>query len=180
MFMPDIRLRRIRVRTERFLPLLLMADDRQAEVEALLRAGTLYGLFVRRRQPVSLTVITDETAAFAPGGPRVHLDGGLRGKRVAECRLLVTAPAFRGKGLARQLLMRVCGLLDTTFEFMIVGTGTVPRMDRFYRGCGFTPCFVLPHFFLEAWHAPIWEDGILLDDMQYYARRIARAASSTI
>ena len=97
MFMPDLRLRRIRLQTERFLPLLLMADDRQAEVEALLRVGTLYGLFVQRRQPVSLTVITDETAAFAANGPRAHLDGGLRGKRVAECRLLVTAPAFRGK-----------------------------------------------------------------------------------
>lgn len=180
MFLPDLRLRRIRVRPERFLPLLLMADDRRAEVEALLRAGTLYGLFVRRRQPVSLAVITDETAAFAPNGPRAHLDGGLRGKRVAECRLLATAPAFRGQGLARQLLMRLCGLLDTTFEVMIAGTGTVPRMDRFYRGCGFAPCFVLPHFFLEAWPAPIWEDGILLDDMQYYARRIARVASSTI
>lgn len=180
MFMPDLRLRRIRVRPERFLSLLLMADDRQVEVEALLRTGTLYGLFVQRRQPVSLTVITDETAAFAPGGSRAHLDAGLRGKRVAECRLLVTAPAFRGRGLARQLLMRVCGLLDRERDVMIVGTGTVPRMDRFYRGCGFAPCFVLPHFFHEAWPAPLWEDGILLDDMQYYARRIARATPSTI
>lgn len=178
MFPPDLRLRRIRVRTDRFLPLLLMADDRQAEVESLLRVGTLYGLFVQRRQPVSLAVITDETAAFAPGGPRAHLDGRLCGKRVAECRLLVTAPAFRGKGLARQLLMRVCGLLDTNSDVMIVGTGTVPRMDRFYRGCGFAPCFVLPHFFLEAWPAPIWEDGILLDDMRYYARHIGRSGLS--
>ena len=178
MFIPDLRMRRIRLHTERFLPLLLMADDRQAEVEALLRVGTLYGLFVQRRQPVSLTVITDETAAFAANGPRAHLDGGLRGKRVAECRLLVTAPAFRGKGLARQLLMRVCGLLDTDCDAMIVGTGTVPRMDRFYRGCGFAPCFVLPHHFSEAWPAPIWEDGILLDDMQYYARHIGRTGPS--
>lgn len=174
MYLPNLRLRRIRVRTERFLPLLLEADERQAEVEALLRVGTLYGLFVQRRQPVSLAVITDETAAFAPDGPRAHLDGGLCGKRVAECRLLATAPAFRGQGLARQLLMRICGLLDTVSDVMIVGTGTVPRMDRFYRSCGFAPCFVLPHFFRHAFPSSIWEDGILLDDMQYYARHIGR------
>ncbi|WP_297261829.1 hypothetical protein [uncultured Desulfovibrio sp.] len=175
MFLPDIRLRRIRRQTERFLPLLRLADDEPAHIDAWLARGTLYGLFVRRREPVSLAVLTDETAAFAPDGPRVRQCSALRGKRVVECRLLVTAPAYRRRGLARQLLMRLCGLLDTTYDSLLAGTGAVPRMDSFYRGSGFAPCFALPHFFRDNSPAPIVEDGVLLDDMQYYVRHIGRA-----
>lgn len=174
MFLPDIRLRRIRRQTERFLPLLRLADDDPAHIDAWLARGTLYGLFVRRREPVSLAVLTDETAAFAPGGPREGQCPALRDLRVVECRLLVTAPACRRRGLARQLLMRLCGLLDTTYDSLLAGTGAVPRMDSFYRGSGFGPCFVLPHFFRDNYPAPIVEDGILLDDMQYYVRHIGR------
>ena len=141
MFLSDLRLRRIRLHTERFLPLLRLADDDPAHIDDWLTRGTLYGLFVRRREPVSLAVLTDETAAFAPDGPRERQYPALCGRRVAECRLLVTAPAYRRKGLARQLLMRLCGLLDTTYDSLLAGTGGVPRMDSFYRGSGFAPCF---------------------------------------
>lgn len=179
MFLPDIRLRRIRRRPERFWPLLRLADDDPAHITTWLAHGTLYGLFVRRREPVSLAVLTDETAAFAPGGPRERECPALRGRRIVECRLLVTAPAYRRRGLARQLLLRLCGLLDTTYDSLLAGTGTVPRMDGFYRGGGFSPCFVLPHFFRDNYPSPIVEDGILLDDMQYYVRRIGRAERAT-
>lgn len=175
MFLPDIRLRRIRLRAERFWPLLRLADGNPAHVAAWLERGTLYGLFVRRREPVSLAVLTDETAAFAPDGPRERQYPALCGRRVVECRLLVTAPAWRRRGLARQLLMRLCGLLDTTYDSLLAGTGAVPCMDRFYRGSGFSPCFVLPHFFRDNSPSPIVEDGILLDDMQYYVRHIGRS-----
>ena len=175
MFLSDLRLRRIRLHTERFLPLLRLADDDPAHIDDWLTRGTLYGLFVRRREPVSLAVLTDETAAFAPDGPRERQYPALCGRRVAECRLLVTAPAYRRKGLARQLLMRLCGLLDTTYDSLLAGTGAVPRMDNFYRGSGFAPCFALPHFFRDNYPAPIVEDGVLLDDMQYYVRHIGRA-----
>lgn len=174
MFLSDLRLRRIRLHTERFLPLLRLADDDPAHIDDWLTRGTLYGLFVRRREPVSLAVLTDETAAFAPDGPRERQYPALCGRRVAECRLLVTAPAYRRKGLARQLLMRLCGLLDTTYDSLLAGTGVVPRMDSFYRGSGFAPCFVLPHFFRDNYPSPIVEDGVLLDDMQYYVRHIGR------
>lgn len=177
--LPDLRLRRIRRQMERFLPLLRLADDAPAHIDAWLARGTLYGLFVRRREPVSLAVLTDETAAFAPGGPRERECPVLGGRRVVECRLLVTAPAYRRRGLARQLLMRLCGLLDTTYDSLLAGTGTVPSMDSFYRGSGFAPCFVLPHFFRDNYPSPIVEDGVLLDDMQYYVRHIGRAGNVT-
>lgn len=179
MFMPDVRLRRVRLHPERHVPLLLLADDNPAHVEDWLTRGTLYGLFVRRREPVSLALMSDETAAFASGGERERLAPALCGRRVVECRLLVTAPAYRRRGLARQLLMRLCGLLDTRYDSLLAGTGTIPRMDSFYRGSGFAPCFVLPHFFRDNYPAPIVEDGILLDDMQYYVRHIGRSVPET-
>lgn len=175
--LPDLRLRRIRVRRERFLPLLLLADESEAMIARYLDRCQLYGLFYQKRQPVSLAAITDESAAFAPGTEGARLAPFLAGKAVCECRNLVTTPVFRGHGFARQLLMRLCGIYDRSHDAMLVGTGDTPAMQHFYRKCGFRPAFVRRGFFRDNYPQPIVEDGCLLEDMLCFCRLIRPQAA---
>lgn len=169
--MPDLLLRRIRVGKERFLPFLRPADDNEAQLRRHVREGELYGLFRNKREPVSMAVAADVSAAFAAGGREAGLAPALEGRRVCECTLLATAPAFRGRGYGTQLLMRLCGLYDGAYDAMIVGTGDTPRMRRFYAGrCGFSPCFRRAGFFMRGYPRPLIEDGVQLRDMLVFCR----------
>lgn len=174
----DLRLRRIRVGKERFLPFLRPADDNEALLLRHLREGELYGLFLNRRQPVSMAVVADARAAFAAGSEDAAAAPELVGLRVCECLALVTAEPFRGRGCAAQLLLRLCGLYDGDYEAMIVGTGDTPRMRRFYEGrCGFTPCFRRVNFFTRFYEGPLFEDGVQLRDMLVFCRFLRGGAA---
>ncbi len=172
--MLNLRLRRIRCHRERFLPLLLQADESEAMIARYLERCELYGLFVDRRVPVALACITDETAAFAPGGAERGLASELADQSVCECRNLVTAPEFRGRGCGRQLLMRLCGIYDADYAYMIVGTGDVPGLRRFYEQSGFRERYVRKGFFSVNYAQPIVGDGRVLEDMVVFGRRIKR------
>lgn len=45
---------------------------------------------------------------------------------------------------------------------------TVP----FYEKCGFVRAHVIPNFFADNYHQPIFEEGIQLIDMVYLTRKI--------
>ncbi len=172
--MLNLRLRRVRLRRERLMPLLMQADAGGAMTARWLHRCELYGLFVDRRVPVSLACVTEETAAFAPGGAAAALAPELMGARVMACRSLVTAPEFRGRGFAAQLLMRLCGMHDVDHDFMIAGVGDVPSLRRFYERCGFRERFRRPGYFTGRCPQPLRVEGVPLEDMVVYGRRIRR------
>lgn len=174
-----LRLRRIRVHKERFLPVLRPADDNEELLRHHLREGELYGLFLHKREPVSMAVLKDVSGSFATGEGEAALAPQLAGKKVCECLALATVPALRGRGYGTQLLMRLCGLYDSSHDVMLAGTGDTPRMRHFYeQQCGFVPCFRREDFFVRHYDGPIVEDGVQLRDMIVFCRFLRPGRSS--
>lgn len=56
---------------------------------------------------------------------------------------------------------------------MLVGTGEVPGILKFYDRCGFTVSHRVKGFFTDNYDHPIIEDGVLLEDMVYLKRKLS-------
>lgn len=57
-------------------------------------------------------------------------------------------------------------------DLLLVGTGDVPSILRFYEGCGFERSHVMEDFFVDNYDHPMYEDGHKLVDMVYLRRRL--------
>jgi hypothetical protein len=55
---------------------------------------------------------------------------------------------------------------------MLVGTGDVPWILRFYRKNGFRPSHRVKGFFTENYDHPIFDGGVQLVDMVYLKRSL--------
>ena len=139
-------IRRVLKNKERYLPLLLLADEQEEMIERYLERGTMFTLFDKGLRAVC--IVTEESLGCC------------------ELKNIAVLPKFQRQGYGKRLI----GFLDAyyagKYEWMYVGTGDVPSTINFYRSCGFHFSHRCKDFFLKYDH-PIIEDGILLTDMVY-------------
>ena len=133
---------------ERYLPLLLLADEQYDMLLKYLHRGDMYAMH-EGGAAVAVCIVTDE------------------GGGAAEIKNLAVAPKYRRTGCGRRMVEFIKGVCRGTHSRLQVGTGDSPETLPFYESCGFQRSHVVKGFFTEYYDHPIYEGGRQLVDMVY-------------
>ena len=133
----------VRQDKKRFLPLLLLGDEQESQIDRYLDRGRLFVL--ADPQPVGVCVLTRE-----PGG-------------VAEIQNLAVAPEHQRRGYGRALV-EYAAQAARPAHTLLACTGDSPLTLPFYEACGFFRSHVVPDYFLRHYDHPIYEGGVRLRD----------------
>lgn len=135
-----------------YLDLLLLADEQEDMIDKYLDRGIMYVLDDNGIK--CECVITDE------------------GNGVLEIKSIATVSNCQGKGYAKAMIDFIVIKYRNDYSILQVGTGDSPMTIPFYEKCGFVRTHVIPNFFTDNYHHPIFEEGIQLIDMVYLTRII--------
>ncbi|MDT2768769.1 GNAT family N-acetyltransferase [Globicatella sulfidifaciens] len=135
-----------------YLDLLLLADEQEDMIDKYLDRGIMYVLDDNGIK--CECVITDE------------------GNGVLEIKNIATVSNCQGKGYAKAMIDFIVSKYRNDYSILQVGTGDSPMTIPFYEKCGFVRTHVIPNFFIDNYHHPIFEEGIQLIDMVYLTRII--------
>lgn len=139
-----------------YLDLLLLADEQENMIDRYLDRGWMYVMKDRSGNgpAAAVCVVTDE------------------GKGVLEIKNLAVRRELQGRGLGRRMVEFAADRFRGRFQILQVGTGDSPLTLPFYKACGFAPSHVVKNFFTDHYDHPIWEGGVLLQDMVYLRREL--------
>ena len=135
-----------------FLPLLLLGDELESDIEKYLERGDLFALYDGDLK--SVCVVTDE------------------GGGVLEIQNLATDTRYQRQGYTARLVDNVANHYAGRYEKIILGTGDVPGVLSFYEKYGFSKTHSIADYFTTHFDYPIIEDGIVLKDKVYLERRL--------
>lgn len=138
-------IKKVEVDKKQYLDLLLLADEQESMVDRYLERGEMYVL--EDGGAKAECVVTDE------------------GNGILEIKNLAVAPEVQRKGYGRILVDFIKAKYKDTFSVLRVGTGESPLTLPFYRRCGFAESGRIKNFFTENYDHPIFEGGVLLEDM---------------
>ena len=144
----------IRIITENkkdFLPLLLLGDEQEDQIDKYLERGDLFALYDGDLKCVC--TVTDE------------------GDDTLEIQNLATYERYQRKGYASRLIEHIAEYYAGRYDKIILGTGDVPGILGFYKRRGFAVTHRIPDYFTTHYDHPIMEDGVLLKDKVYLERR---------
>lgn len=137
---------------EKYIDLLLLADEQRDMVDRYLPHGTMY-------------VIDD----CGVKGEITVIDAG---NGVLEIKNLAVLPRYQRCGYGRKLIEFVCEKYKEGFSAIQVGTGDSPLTLPFYKKCGFTYSHTVKNFFIENYDHPIIEAGTQLIDMVCLSKKL--------
>lgn len=135
-----------------YLDLLLLADEQEDMIDKYLDRGIMYVLDDNGIK--CECVITDE------------------GNGVLEIKNIATVSNCQRKGYAKAMIDFIVSKYRNDYSILQVGTGDSPMTIPFYEKCGLVRTHVIPNFFTDNYHHPIFEEGIQLIDMVYLTRII--------
>jgi GNAT superfamily N-acetyltransferase len=133
-----------------YLPLLLLGDEEETQIDKYLERGELFALFDGDLK--SVCVVTDE------------------GGNVLEIQNIATDRRYQRQGYASRMIGYIAERFAGLYQKMILGTGDVPSVLTFYERCGFAVTHRVADYFTTHYPHPIVEDGILLKDKVYLER----------
>ena len=136
-----------------FLPLLLLGDELESDIDTYLERGKLFALYDGVVK--SICVVTDE------------------GGGILEIQNIATDKRYQRKGYASQLIDYVAKHYDGRYDKIILGTGDVPGVLTFYERCSFTQTHRIADYFTTHFDYPIIEDGVVLKDKVYLERKLS-------
>jgi len=142
-----MEIKQIKENKRQYMDLLLLADEQEDMIEKYLDRGDMFALYDNGLK--STCVVTKEN------------------EDTYELKNLATYPQEQGKGYASKLVSYILDFYKEKGKIMIVGTGEVPSILRFYEHCGFSKSHIVKDFFTSNCDHPIIEEGILLKDMIY-------------
>lgn len=148
----DMKFIKVTKDKKKYLDLLLLADEQEDMVDRYLFQGEMFVL--KDQEVIAAAVVVDA------------------GSGMCELKNLAVRPIFQRQGYGRKMVELLCCHYTGQFHGMIVGTGDVPKTVLFYESCGFQRSHVKKNFFTDNYDHPIWEDGILLQDMVYLSKKI--------
>jgi GNAT superfamily N-acetyltransferase len=107
-------------------------------------------------------------------------DGGLKSvcvvtresEDVCELKNIATYEEWQGKGYASQLLDYIFARYKGRYREMLVGTGDVPWILRFYQKHGFGISHRVKNFFTDSYDEPMYDNEVQLVDMVYLKRSL--------
>lgn len=129
-----------------YIDLLLLADEQESMIDKYLERGEM---FVLNDNGVKAECVVTKEA-----------DG------IYELKSIAVMPDCQRKGYGKKLIEFLFSHY-TDCNTMLVGTGDVPAVLRFYEKCGFAVSHRIQNFFTDNYDHPIFEDGKQLVDMIY-------------
>ena len=135
-----------------FLPLLLLGDESESQIDKYLERGELFALYEGDLKCVCL--VTDE------GGGTLEIQN------------IATDERYQRRGYAGKMIEHVAGHYKDRYDKIILGTGDVPWILAFYERCGFAETHRVADYFITHYDHPMIEDGILLKDKVYLERNL--------
>jgi len=148
--MNDIKIHLITEQKKDFLPLLLLGDEQESQIDTYLERGDLFALYDGDLK--SICVVTDY------------------GNGTLEIQNLATDRRYQQKGYASRLIDYIAEYYAGRYEKIILGTGDVPNILTFYEHHGFAITHRIPDYFITHYDHPIIEDGVSLKDKVYLER----------
>ena len=142
----------IKKNKKKFLDLLLLADESEPMIDKYLERGELFAL--NDGELISICVVTGESAD------------------TCELKNIATYVKWQGMGCASKLIQYVSGYYRDYYRTMLVGTGDVPWMIRFYEKNGFHLSHRHKNFFTDNYDHPMYEEGVQLVDMVYLKKEL--------
>lgn len=135
-----------------FLDLLLLADEQESMIDRYLDRGELFALYDGDLK--SICVVTREDEA------------------TWEIKSLATYEKYQGQGYGSRLIKYILEYYQDRCATMIVGTGDIPWIIRFYEKCGFQHSHKVVNFFTDNYDHQIFENGVQLVDMIYLKKAL--------
>ena len=133
-----------------FLRLLLLADEQESMIDRYLARGELFALYDGGLK--SVCVVTRE------------------GEDVCELKNIATDEKWHGKGYGSKLLNHIFSHYQGKYKTMLVGTGDIPWIIRFYQKNGFRISHRVENFFIDNVDHPMFDGGVQLVDMVYLSK----------
>ena len=153
----------IRIVTENkkdYLPLLLLGDERESDIDKYLERGELFALYDGELK--SICVATDE------------------GDGVIEIQNLATDERYQRLGYATRLLNHIADYYSSRFSKIILATGDAPSILSFYERRGFKLTHKIPDYFTMNFSYPIIEGGVALKDRVYMEKELPKMMNISI
>jgi len=137
---------------KQFIDLLLLADESEAMIDKYLERGDLFALYDGGLK--SVCVVTDE------------------GDDTCELKNIATYEECHGRGYGSRLIAYISEFYKNKSKAMLVGTGEVPWILKFYEKNGFTLSHRLPGFFTDNYDHAMFDNGVQLVDMIYLKKEL--------
>ena len=150
--MNDIQISLVTENKKDFLPLLLLGDEQESQIDKYLERGELFALY--NGDVRSVCVVTDE------------------GGGILEIQNLATHKSYQRQGYATRLINYMVKHYAGRYDKIILGTGDVPGILAFYERRGFTITHRIPDYFTTHYDQPIIDEGVLLKDKVYLERKL--------
>ncbi len=137
---------------KQFLDLLLLADEQESMIDKYLERGELFALYDGELK--SVCVVTRESDS------------------VCELKNIATYEQWHGHGYGGKLLSHISSHYKDKYRQMLVGTGEVPWILKFYRQHGFKLSHRIENFFTDNVDHPMFDGDIQLVDMVYLSKEL--------
>ncbi len=137
---------------KQFLDLLLLADEQESMIDKYLDRGELFALYDGGLR--SVCVVTRES------------------DDVCELKNIATYEQWHGHGYGSKLLRHIFAHYKGKYCEMLVGTGDVPWILRFYEQNGFKISHRIENFFTDNVDHPMFDGDIQLVDMIYLSKEL--------
>ena len=137
---------------KQFIDLLLLGDEQESMIDHYLERGDLFALYDDGLKTVC--VVTQES------------------DRVCELKNIATCEKWQRNGYGSALLRHIGKHYKDRFTTMMVGTGAVPMILKFYEKNGFSYSRTVKNFFTDNYDHPMFENGIQLVDMIYLSKAL--------
>lgn len=150
--MQKIKIRIVTENKKKFLPLLLLGDELESQIDKYLERGDLFVLY--DGDVKSVCVVTDE------------------GSGTVEIQNIATDLRYQQQGYASQLIEYIAGYYAEQVDKIILGTGDVTGILAFYKHRGFKETHRIADYFSTHYDHPMIENGVLLKDKVYLERNL--------
>lgn len=131
---------------------LLLADEEIEMIEKYLYRGEMFALYDDGLK--SVCVVTKESGD------------------TCELKNIATYERWHGKGYGSRLLNHIFSYYKGKYKTMLVGTGDVPWIIRFYQNNGFKISHRIEGFFTDNYGHAMFEGGVQLVDMVYLSKSL--------
>jgi len=132
---------------EKYMELLLIADEQESMIKKYLDRGDLFALYDDNLKTVAVVAKeNDETY---------------------EIKNIATYEKYRGKGYGGCMIKYIIQHYKNACKVLIVGTGENEKILAFYKKFGFVYSHTIKDFFIDNYDHEMFEDGVQLRDMVY-------------
>ena len=132
---------------EKFMDLLLLADESEEMIKKYLFKGELFALYGEDLKTVSVVTKEDE--------------------QTCEIKNIATYQNEQGKGYGKAMIKYIIEKYRDKCKILLVGTGEVDRIIAFYKSCGFEYSHRVKDFFVKNYDHKMIDNGVELKDMIY-------------